>query len=167
MKKRRPDGDVVENVVDKNGLRTLRIMHSGEIDVDAWRKMVPFYSRELDEIQEKTWAESKLGIYYLEMKWYVREPFWTPGSNDAIPPAGEKYNSLLWCVGQEKRIRDTLEVAFEAFLGYVGDLPRRLLVRSAKGVPERVIAWTDGFVLCEVDVVEAGWLPERFIVLRG
>ena len=163
MKKKRPAGEVLENVVDKFGLRTLRVMHSAEIDVAAWRKMVPFYSRELGEIQEKTWAESKLGIHYLELKWYVREPFF---SRVGELPEGEKYDALLWCLGSAKRIRETLDEAVEAFLGYVGDFPRRLLVRSAKGVPERVIAWTDGFVLCEVDVVEAGWIPERFVILR-
>jgi hypothetical protein len=163
MKKKRPDGDVVLNVVDKNGLRTLKIMNSGEIDVDAWRKYIPFYSRELGEIQEKVWSESKLGVHYLELKWYVREPYF---SQTGELPEGEKYDALLWCLGPAKRIRETLEEAVEAFLGYVGDLPKMLLVRSAKGIPERVIAWTDGFVLCEVDVVEAGWLPERFIVLR-
>lgn len=166
MKKKLPAGDVVENVVDKSGIRTLRVAHSAEIEVERWKKVVPWYSRQVNELKVKTWQEKSLGMFYLEMKWPVREPFWTPGSANLQPPEGEKYNSLLWYLGQAKRVRDELPEAVEAFLGYVGELPERLLVRSAKGVPERVIAWTDGFVLCEVDVVEAGWLPERFVILR-
>jgi hypothetical protein len=163
MKKKRPAGEVVENVVDRFGLRTLRVMHSAEIDVASWRKMVPFYSRELGEIQEKTWSEAKLGMFYLELQWYVREPFF---SKVGELPEGEKYDTVLWCLGQAKRIRDVLEEAVEAFLGYVGELPSMLLVRSAKGIPERVVAWEDGWVMVEVDVVEAGWIPERFVILR-
>ena len=161
-KRSRPDGEIVENMVAATGIRTVRVMHTSEISVDDWKKMIPWYSRELDQLKVKTWEEKKLGLWYLEMKWPVREPFF---NQVGVLPEGEKYNALLWYLADAKRMRDVLPDAFEAFLGYVGDFPTRLLVRSANGIPGSVCIWEDAMQECEVKVVEAKWVPEKFVVL--
>lgn len=155
--RRLPAGEIIKNEIQRNGLRSVRIMDRAEIDIARWLKTIPWYSRESGEpVQSRAWQDERLGLWYLDLMWFAREMIEIKNGQGQAQPV------LLWWMGWDvKRIRAAIDPACEAFLGYADRIPEVVYLGKKNNAPDRYVAWD----VYDVQIGELGWIPERFIVL--
>jgi hypothetical protein len=153
-----PAGEVLENELTAYGLHRFHVASGEALDKAAWMATIPWYARQHgDPVFVREWSEDLLGIYHLELCWKARDMF------DVNKKLGGRYEpALLWWIGKAARLRDTIPEAIEAYLGYSGQIPVYLWLRSKNGAPD---AYRDEVTDITVEIVTADWVPDKFLLL--
>lgn len=154
-----PPGEIIKNTIGRDGVRYLHVIDRKEIEIAAWLHSLSWYARTSGEpVQSKAWQDESLGIWHLEMMWLTRDMITV--RNTPRPEDGKQW-VLMWWIGDAARLRDAIEAACEAFLGFADRIPERVYLRTKGGAPEVYEAW--GQYPVKIGVLR--WIPERFIVI--
>lgn len=175
---------LLENDLTEGGLRRMHVMGMGEApDVVRWREMVP---PEAEGVEVFRTQEEAIGVHHLWFVWGAREvvdltPH--PDASQSLPhprplSQGERGEGgdgvsgevVMWQVGTGDTLSWSIDLAATMFRLRLGRWPDTAWVRKLppgapvemETTPSRVEGRDE---ICKLRIVEAGWVPKRFVVV--
>jgi hypothetical protein len=156
------DSEVIENTISAQGMRWVHIIRMGEpVDQEMWLARVPYYSRELVQVQRQ--YETGLDLHHLRLWWPAREPVKLIN----VPGGEDGKTVLLWSLDKGQSLREAAIYAGVAYLSYFNLWPN--LVRFAR-LPAGATETIDIFQMASEHIiarlVDTEWVPKQFLVME-